>query len=70
MTGQLPTVDPNGDISRIVDLITSHRYFARAKTITSARGGRLASLILKMIDPNPDRRPIDYPALIAAIEAT
>jgi hypothetical protein len=69
MTGQLPTVDPNADISRIVDLITSHRYFARAKTLISTRGGPLTSLILKMIDPNPDRRPIDYPAIIAGLEA-
>jgi serine/threonine protein kinase len=69
MTGQLPTIDPNGDMARIIDLITSHRYFDRAKMVTSARGGRLASLILKMIDPNPDRRPSNYPALVAALEA-
>jgi serine/threonine protein kinase len=69
MTGQLPTVDPNADISRIIDLITSHRYFDRAKALMSARGGRLAALILKMIDPNPDRRPIDYPSIIADLEA-
>jgi len=37
--------------------------------VTSARGGRLASLILKMIDPNPYRRPSNYPALVAALEA-
>jgi serine/threonine protein kinase len=69
MTGRLPTVDPNGDLSRTIDLITSDRYFDRAKSLMSVRGGPLASLILKMIDPNPDHRPIDYPALIAAIEA-
>jgi hypothetical protein len=69
MTGQLPTVDPNGDISRTIDLITSHRYFDRAKALMSARGGRLAALVLKMIEPNPDRRPIDYTTLIAGLEA-
>jgi serine/threonine protein kinase len=69
MTGQLPTVDPNRDISRTIDLITSHRYFDRAKALMSARGGRLAALVLKMIEPNPDRRPIDYTTLIAGLEA-
>jgi len=69
MTGQLPTVDPNADIPRVIDLITSHQYFVRAKTLISARGGRLAALILKMIDPNPDCRPIDYPSIIADLEA-
>jgi serine/threonine protein kinase len=69
MTGQLPTVDPNGGMPRIIDLITSHQYFDRAKTLTSARGGRLAALMLKMIDPNPDRRPIDYQTIIADLEA-
>ena len=69
MTGQLPTVDPNADIPRIIDLITSHQYFARAKALISARGGPLAARILKMIDPNPDRRPIDYRTIIADLEA-
>jgi serine/threonine protein kinase len=69
MTGQLPTVDPNGSLSHIIYLITSHRYFDRAKTIMSIGGGRLTSLILKMIDPDPDRRPIDYPGLVAALES-
>jgi serine/threonine protein kinase len=69
MTGQLPTVDPNGDMYRMIDLITSHRYFDRAKALTSTRGDRLAALMLKMIDPNPDRRPDDYPTIIAGLEA-
>jgi len=69
MTGQLPTVDPNGDRSRIIDLITSHRYFDRARALMSARDGGLAALMLKMIDPNPDRRPIDYPTIIAGLDA-
>jgi serine/threonine protein kinase len=69
MTSQLPTVDPSGDISRIIDLIMSHRYFDRAKALMSARGGRLAALVLKMIEPNPDHRPTDYAALIAGLEA-
>lgn len=70
MTGELPTVDlPNADKFRIRDSITSHRYFARAKTLMSARGGRLATLILKMIDPNPDHRPIEYATIIADLEA-
>ena len=69
MTGKCPTVDPNGDIYRIIDLITSHRYFERAETLTSSGDGRLGSLLLKMIDPNPDRRPSDYQAIIAALDA-
>jgi serine/threonine protein kinase len=68
MTGRLPTVDPNADISRAIDLITSHQYFGRAKTLLTARGGRLPALILKMI-ANPDHRAIDYPTIIAGLEA-
>jgi serine/threonine protein kinase len=69
LTGQLPTVHPSGDRLRHINLITSGRYVDRAKTLMATRGGRLASLTLKMIDPNPDRRPTDYPSLIGALEA-
>jgi serine/threonine protein kinase len=69
MTGKLPTVDPYGDLSRVIDLITSHQYFDRAKTLTSTSDGRLAALMLKMIDPNPHRRPVDYHTIIAGLEA-
>lgn len=69
MTGQLPTVDPRGGMPHIIDLITSHRYFDRAKALTSACDSRLAPLLLKMIDPNPGRRPSDYQTIIADIEA-
>jgi serine/threonine protein kinase len=40
MTGRLPTVDPNGEMSRIIDLITSHRYFDRAKSLMTQSGHR------------------------------
>jgi len=69
LTGYLPTIDPSGDELRNVNLITSGRYVDRAKTQMATCGGRLASLILKMIDPNPDRRPTDYPSLIGGLEA-
>jgi serine/threonine protein kinase len=69
MTGRLPTVDPDGDMSRIIDLITSHRYYGRAKTLTLAHDHRLATLMLRLIDPDPDRRPIDYSTIIADLEA-
>jgi serine/threonine protein kinase len=69
MTGRLPTVDPGGGMTHIIDLITSHGYFGRAKTLTIPCDHRLATLMLKMIDPNPDRRPIDYSAIITDLEA-
>jgi serine/threonine protein kinase len=68
LTGQLPTIDPSGDRLRSINMITSSRYVDRAKILMTTRSGRLASLILKMIDPNPDRRLVDYSSIIGALE--
>ena len=68
MTGQVPTMDDSRELFRSIALITSHEYLNCAKTLLAARGGPLSRFILRMIEPDPTRRPNDYPALIAAIE--
>jgi serine/threonine protein kinase len=68
MTGQLPTVDDSGDLFRSIALITSHEYLKRAKALLAPRREPLAHFILRMIDPDPIRRPDNYPGLIAALE--
>ncbi len=68
MTGNLPSFDGSRDPMRWVDLIMSHEYLERAKALLATHGGPLVPLLLRMLDPNPDRRPDDYPALIAALE--
>ena len=68
MTGQIPSLDGSRDPFRCVALITSHEYLKRANTLLATRGGPLVPFILKMLDPDPTRRPCNYPALIAALE--
>ena len=69
MTGRLPTVDLDSGVSSIIHLITSHKYFGRAKTLACAFEHRLGAILLKMIDPDLNRRPVDYGTIIADIEA-
>ncbi len=49
-------------------LITSFEYFKRAKHLLSRKEGGHSSLVLRMLHPDPERPPQDYPVLIAAIE--
>jgi serine/threonine protein kinase len=65
LTGQLPTTDGSGNPVRI---IISHEYFNRAKRLLHNNAANLCSLVLHMLDPDPERRPEDYPTLIATLE--
>jgi serine/threonine protein kinase len=65
MTGQVPTFDGRHDPVR---LIKTHQYFKRAKELLHSCEGPLVPLMLQMLDPEPTRRPHDYPALISAVE--
>jgi serine/threonine protein kinase len=67
LTGQLPTTDGSGNPVRI---IISHEYFNNAKRLLHNNAANLCSLVLHMLDPDPERRPEDYPALIATLEKT
>ena len=68
VTGQVPSVGDSPDPFHCVGLIRSGEYLKRANTLLGTRAGPLVPLILKMLDPDPGRRPHDYPALIAAFE--
>jgi serine/threonine protein kinase len=70
MTGALPSVDPRYpyDNRRCRELLTSHVYLRRAEMLLAAHQGPLASLAVRMLDPKPARRPVDYPVLIAELE--
>jgi serine/threonine protein kinase len=68
MTGKLPSFDGGPDPLRCVALIMSHEYQNRAKSLLATHGGPLVPFIFKMLDPDPNRRPDDYPALIAELE--
>lgn len=69
LTGQVPTFDGRHDPIAIVGLIKTHEYLKRAKELLHMCDGPLVTLILKMLDPDPTRRPQDYPALISAVES-
>jgi serine/threonine protein kinase len=67
MTGQLPSIDSSANPP--IRPILSHEYLNRANRLLRGRErGRLCSVILSMLDPDPERRPKDYPALIATLE--
>jgi serine/threonine protein kinase len=66
ITGQLPSLDARGNPLR---LIASGEYFSRAKRLLSGRADALGPVVLSMLDPDPDRRPRDYQALIATLES-
>jgi serine/threonine protein kinase len=66
LTGQLPSYD--GDPFRSQLLITSHEYFRRAKYLLRNIGNGLRSIVLNMLDPEPDRRLNDYRKIIAFLE--
>jgi serine/threonine protein kinase len=65
MTGQLPTIDGGGDPRRCIE---SLQYFERARYLLRGKRGRLGPLVLSMLDPRPERRPQEYPALISTLQ--
>jgi serine/threonine protein kinase len=67
MTGRIPTAEDSNPF-RSVSLIVSHEYFKRAKTLLARRGGPLVPVILKMIDPDPQRRFHHYTPLLNSVE--
>ncbi|MGO8798688.1 MAG: protein kinase domain-containing protein [Roseiarcus sp.] len=68
LTGQIPSMDGIQDPFRMVVLIKSHEYLKRARMLLATRGGPLTPFILRMLDPDPARRPQDYPTLISTLE--
>jgi len=69
LTGRLPSVDyADARPMRCAALITSLSYLDRAMTLLSGTTKPLAALVLRMLQPNPDRRPQDFAALIGELE--
>jgi serine/threonine protein kinase len=67
VTGRLPFTDSHP--GHCIASITSHEYFKHAKVLLGQTNSIFSSFILRMIHPDPARRPTDYTAIIVELES-
>lgn len=68
LTGRKPTVGSTGTQDECISLILSGKYVEIARYLLANTAGRLAQLVLQMLEPNPGNRPTNYITLIQLFE--